>query len=278
MVKLFIIHIKIALLLFICAVPLANAQTQQSSLTNPQIEAFTYGEKLVYKVRYNLYFNLNVGKVTFEVNDKPVNINGMPTMHVKARGRTFGFYDPFFRVRDRYETYISPRQKMKPLSFLRIVREGGYSKDIQLTFDHARQQVQKVNLEKQKVKHFNIPSQTYDILSMLYAARCFDYGRAKVGDEFYNNVFIGDTTYSVRTVFKGRDKVKTNAGKFRCIKLSPQPIAGDVFDEESHMVVWVTDDANRVPVRVESDISVGAIRADLDDYQGLKYRMDARLD
>lgn len=240
--------------------------------------AFTYGEKLVYKVRYNLYFDVNVGKVTFKVDEEPVDIDGVPTMHAEAVGRTFGFYDPFFKVRDRFETYMAPNRSMKPVSFMRIIREGGYSKDVQVTFNHEASKVQSVNLKKGRVREFEIPEGTYDVLSVLYAARCFDYHDAQPGDTYFTNIFLGDTTYSVKSIFKGREEVKTQAGRFRCIKLSPRPIAGDVFDEDSHMVIWVTDDQNLVPVRIESDISVGAIRADLDSYKGLKYKMNALVD
>jgi hypothetical protein len=116
------------------------------------------------------------------------------------------------------------------------------------------------------------------MLSAIYAARNLDYKGAEAGDRYHLNTFIDDSTYHVGVRFWGREEIKTKAGRFRCMVLEPQLIAGDVFDQESKMKLWVTDDANRIPVRVESDIAVGAIRADLHTYEGLKHSMEARLE
>ena len=77
---------------FICA----NAQSSVRVNSN---DAFGYGEKITYKVKYNLYFNFTVGEVNFQVADKPELIGGNDCYHVTGTGTTYGFYDPFYRVR-----------------------------------------------------------------------------------------------------------------------------------------------------------------------------------
>jgi hypothetical protein len=87
--------------------------------------AFTYGEKLKYQVSYSLYFNLNVGEVTFEVRDNPRTISDRNYYHVVSHGRTYRFYDRFFKVRDRHESFID-EQTLLPRIFIRDIYEGGY--------------------------------------------------------------------------------------------------------------------------------------------------------
>jgi hypothetical protein len=65
--------------------------------------------------------------------------------------------------------------------------------------------------------------------------------------------------------------VKTKYGKFNAIKLKPLLLKGSVFDGGEKMTIWVTDDANHIPVRAESPIVVGSVKIDLMQYENLKY-------
>jgi hypothetical protein len=44
---------------------------------------------------------------------------------------------------------------------------------------------------------------------------------------------------------------------------------GRVFKEEEDMTLWVSDDANKVPIRVKSDLLVGSIEMDLVEHKNL---------
>ena len=77
--------------------------------------------------------------------------------------------------------------------------------------------------------------------------------------------------------YLGKEKVETKEGLFNCIKFSPLLIEGTIFKGGEQMMVWVTDDANKIPVRVESPIIVGAVRAELHKYQGLKNPVTSKV-
>ncbi|MEX0965793.1 MAG: DUF3108 domain-containing protein [Bacteroidia bacterium] len=232
--------------------------------------SFTFGEKLVYKVKYSLYLNIHVGEITFEVKDKPKTINGKRCYHISTIGRTYGFYDPFYKVRDRYDSYVHT-ETLLPLVFLRFVNEGGYKFNESVVFNHEKL------LAKSEKRVQSIPKQTYDIISAIYSARNIDYENASVGDSFMINAFLDDTTYMVGVKYYGTEEIKTSAGKFRCLKLRPILIVGRIFKSEEDMALYVTDDKNRIPVRIESGISVGAIVADLSTYEGLRNPMTSKL-
>lgn len=231
---------------------------------------FNYGEKLTYKIKYSLYVNMSVGEVTFEVADKPKEIAGENHMHLISLGRTYGFYDAFFKVRDRYESYINEKNLL-PTIFIRLINEGSYKNDEQVTFN------QKNKTAKSKKRTQKIPDGTQDVLSALYFARTFNYANANVGDSFMLHAFLDDTTYEVGVKYMGIETVKTKKGNFKCYKLQPLLIVDRVFKSENDMTLWVTADNNKLPVRIESGISVGSIVAELAGYSGLKHDLTAKL-
>jgi hypothetical protein len=239
----------------------ANAQKSVRTARN---DAFTFGEKGTYKVHYNLYFNIGVGEVNFEVLPNPENIGGNECYHIVATGNTYGFYDVFYKVRDKYETYVEVNSLL-PLVFIRNVNEGKFSFDEYVIFNHFKNQA-----KSKRRDIINIPPFTQDVLSVIYYARTLDYKDAKEGQNFYMHAFIDDSAYQCGVQFAGREVIKTDLGKFRCIKLKPILVQDRMFKSQEGMTLWVTDDDNHAPIRIESGISVGKIRADLDSYSGLK--------
>ena len=67
-------------------------------------------------------------------------------------------------------------------------------------------------------------------------------------------------------------------GKYNTLKFQPQVIAGNVFDDDSKMSVWVSDDLNRIPLLIESPVSVGSVKVVLKEYKNLKYDFTAKVD
>jgi hypothetical protein len=243
----------------------AMAQTEVRNVSNT---AFDYGEKISYKVKYNLYFNIYVGQVDFAIDQKPQVIGGNNCFHIIGSGKTFGFYDPFYKVRDRYETYLDA-SSLLPMLFIRNVQEGKFAFDEYVLFNHSK------SIAKSKKRTQKVPKFTQDVLSSLYFARTFDYANAKPGQAYTMTTFIDDSAYRVGVRYVGKETIKTDLGAVRCIKLKPILIVDRLFKSNDDMTLWVTDDNNHVPVRIESGISVGKIQADLETYSGLKNPMTA---
>jgi hypothetical protein len=240
-----------------------TAAMKNTTGVSEQKGAFTYGEKVTYKVKYNMYFNINVGEINFEIKPNPQKIAGEDCYQIVGEGSTYGFYDPFYKVRDHYESYVNTNSLL-PVIFIRNVNEGGYKLKEYVIFNHQN------NTAKSTKRTQAIPHATQDVLSAIYYARTFDYDNAKPGQNFMMHTFIDDSAYYLGVKYVGKESIKTDAGTFRCIKLKPILIVDRLFKSQDDMTLWVTDDQNKVPVRIESGISVGKIRADLTSYSGLK--------
>jgi hypothetical protein len=225
--------------------------------------AFQAGEKITYKVYYNLSkIYVGAGEATFKVTlDK---LNGKKVYHFVGEGKTYRGYDWIFKVRDRYESYVDTGSLL-PLRFIRNVNEGGYKINQDVTFD---QQLHKATSNKGV---FEVPSCVQDVMSTVYYARNIDFDHYKPNDKIPISLFLDDEVYHIYIRYLGKEQVETRFGKFNAIKFKPLLIKGTIFEGGEKMTVWVSDDGNHIPLRIDSPISVGSIKVDMIAYKHIRY-------
>lgn len=237
---------------------------------------FVDGEQITYKLYYNWNFVwISAGEVTFNVKDIESQY------YVSAYGRTYSSYDWMFKVRDKYESYID-KASLLPVLSVRDVHEGNYQLYDKVNFN---QELNFAVSERGKTaKHtkktqFDVPACTHDVLSIVYYIRNLDFDNMNVGTKVPTRIFMDNETWPLGVEYKGKKKKKNikGLGKFNCIQLSPEVIAGDVFKEDTEMNIWVSDDKNKIPLLIESPISVGSVKAVLKSYKGLKYDMTSKI-
>jgi hypothetical protein len=109
------------------------------------------------------------------------------------------------------------------------------------------------------------------VLSAIYYARNINFDKYKPGDRIPFTMFLDNEVYNMYIRYLGKETIKTKYGKFDAVKFKPLLIKGTIFEGGEKMTVWVSDDANRIPVRVESPISVGSVKVDMMGYRNLRY-------
>jgi hypothetical protein len=90
-------------------------------------------------------------------------------------------------------------------------------------------------------------------------------------------MFLGNEVYNLYVRYMGKETVKTKSGKFRAIKFKPLLIKGSIFEGGEKMTVWVSDDQNHIPLRVESPISVGSVKVDMMDTRNLRHPLTSKI-
>jgi hypothetical protein len=231
--------------------------------------SFQAGESLNFKVYYTLAgVFVAAGEASFVVNLEKLITK--PVYHIVGEGKTYSFYDNFFKVRDKYESYIDTAN-LQPLKFIRNVYEGGYKKYENVTFN------QTANTAVTNDGVFKVPTCVQDVVSSIYYARNIDFNKYKPGDKIPFSMFLDNETYDLYIRYLGKETVKTKYGKFRAIKYKPLLIKGTIFEGGEKMVVWVSDDENRIPLRIESPISVGNVKVDMMGYRNLKYPLSSLI-
>ena len=117
------------------------------------------------------------------------------------------------------------------------------------------------------------------MLSAFYYLRnTLDFDTLKEGDMSSLNMFFDDENYEFQFKFLGREVVKTKMGKIATLKFRPYVMAGRVFEEKESLTFWVSDDANRMPVKIKADLLVGSLDASLDAFKGLKHPLKIIMD
>ncbi len=230
---------------------------------------FNAGESMTFKVYYNMgRVWVGAGEAVFTT--KLEKMNGKDVYHVTGDGKTYSSYDWFFKVRDRYETYIDTASLL-PLKFVRNVDEGGFRIYNNVVFNRGQNTAVSTN------GVFKVPDCVQDVLSAIYYARNIDFNKYQPGDKIPFNMFLDDEVYQLYVRYLGKERIKTKYGEFNAIKFKPLLIKGTIFEGGEKMEVWVSDDANRIPVRVNSPIQVGSIKVDLIGYSNLRYPFTALL-
>jgi hypothetical protein len=245
--------------------------TMFAQLRKVNNEAFQRGEKLTFSVYYDalLTGQVKAGTAVFEVKDENRLINDRPTYHITADGKTKGAFNWFFKVIDRYETYLD-EQALVPWLFIRRVNEGGYIINQDITFNQGKKVAYFKDNKKDRSASIATPENIQDMVSAIYYARTFEYSNSSGDGEFPVNFMLDDTVYNTKFIYLGKETVNTSLGKIHCLKFKPQVLTGNVFSDPYPLIVYVSDDKNRVPVMAESQILVGKVRLELIDYAGLK--------
>ncbi|HMN33478.1 MAG: DUF3108 domain-containing protein [Chitinophagaceae bacterium] len=223
-------------------------------------EAFKRGEKLKYRIHYGF---IDAAEATIEISEENRKFNDRSSFHVVGLGKSKGSFDFFFKIRDRYETYID-EEAIVPWLFVRRVDEGGYRILQDYAFNHS---ISKVNANG---RILDIWQNTQDMLSGFYYARTFDFTHALIGDVFSVPTIVDGEMYNLQIKFKGRELIKTDWGKINCLKFVPVLQKGRIFKNEEDMVVWLSDDKNHIPIRAKASILFGSLKMDLVSYSGLK--------
>lgn len=260
---------QIALMIVLLAWPLMGNESQ--STTAPGLElptysnnAFQVGEYLKYRIHYGI---INAGIAELRVQQTTTRQN-RPVYHMVGTGRSVGMAEWFFKTRDRYETYMDT-ESLLPWEFVRDVNEGGYTIQRHLIFDHHRNKARDLDLKP--VKEFDIKPNAQDMLSTFYYARCLPTENLKPGDVLPIHMFLDHEDFSFKLKYLGTEMMKTQWGRVRCKKLIPVVQEGRVFRDKEGLTLWVTDDENKVPVRLQAELAVGSIKMDLVEYDNLRH-------
>lgn len=236
------------------------------SFTSKENDAFDVGEWFKFRIHYGL---VNAGYATMEVRE--ATVNSKKVFHVVGRGYTAGMSRFFFKVDDIYESYID-KTTGNPYQYIRNIDEGGYTKNQQGFFNQSENKILVKDYKHKTEKTLSIAKNTQDILSSFYYLRNYpNIDKIKTGEFVAIDMFFDDETTKFRLKFLGRENIRTKFGVVQTMIFRPLVQSGRVFKEEESLTIWISDDDNKLPVRVKASLAVGSLKADLEAFKGLKY-------
>ncbi len=224
---------------------------------------FKVGEKLSYKMQYG-FFTAAEANIRVEASDK--KLDG-PAYHLIAEGKTAGTFDVFYKVRNKYESYID-QNTLLPYFYSEDRHEGKWKHTDKATFNQADK---KVTANKGE---FAYKGDSFDFVSAYYFARTIDVTKLKTGQTFDLQYFLEDGFHKMNITYVGTETIKCDMGTFNCLKFNPTIIPGRIFRKDSKLYLWITNDGNRIPVKAHVEVILGSITMELQSASGLKYPLN----
>ncbi len=256
----------IIIVLLISASTLSRAQEKSHfstiSVDSNMKQSFKEGEWLKFRIHYGF---VNAGYATLRL--KQTNRYGKPLYHAIGKGWTVGAASVFFRIKDNYESYFT-MDAIKPIRFKRRVDEGGYIIRRDLVFDHQSKKVSIDDLEDNYKSEMAI-GDVQDLVSAFYHLRNYDLSKVLEGDELLVNLFFDGETYPFKLKFLKKEIISTKYGKIRTWRIQPLVQKGRVFEGQESLTIWISDDRNKIPIRIKASLAVGSLKADLEEFKGL---------
>lgn len=236
-------------------------------ITGPQmvqgqknINRYKSGEKLRFVIHYGPfdggYVDAELNKVLFE---------GKEVYHSKMLAKSVGLADKLYKVRDEYQAWFDPETNL-PYKSIRDISEGRYTKYNVVRYYHSDLKV--VNIDSDT---FEVSPDIRDMVTVFHYIRNQDFENMKYDEVIKINTFFDNEIFPFDMRYRGVETIKTRMGTYECIRLVPYVEPGRIFKSEDDMSIWLSNDRNRVPIRVRFDLTVGSIKCDLIEYSGLKY-------
>lgn len=234
------------------------------SFDNTKDPAFDNGEWFKFRIHYGL---ITAGYATLEVQE--ALIGNKKVFHAVGKGYTTGISKMFFKVDDNYESYFD-KVTNKPYQYVRQINEGGYIKNQVGYFNQDKNTILVKDFKNNTEKTFTTPEKVQDIISTFYYLRNHpNVNKLKVGEAIAIDMFFDDETIKFKLKFLGREDLDTKFGIIPTLIYRPIVQSGRIFKEEESVTVWISDDDNKLPIRVKANLVIGSLKADLEGFKGL---------
>ena len=236
---------------------------------------FKSGEKLSYILNYTW------GGIITDVGSATcVTTNKDGVYNVLLTGKSYRFFDLFFKVREHFETKFDSKT-LRPISFYRSASEGRYRLKNNLTFNNETYTI-KSRIQKYDRTPIDTllkgTKETFDLVSLIFNYRAMDMSQLVVNKAVPFEFVIDNKIYHLYFIYKGKERKKISGmGTYSTLKFSAAVVSGNIFSGEEELYIWVSDDNNRIPLFFESPIRVGKVQGRISKIEGNKYPITSKI-
>ncbi|HNU59529.1 MAG TPA: DUF3108 domain-containing protein, partial [Aquaticitalea sp.] len=200
-----------------------------------------------------------------------VSTSNATLLRLKCSAATYSSFDSYFKIRDLYESYVSPTT-LVPYLYKRDINEGTYYKFEQYKFSHKTKTVNSTMKKKksEQTKTVKIGANTRDIVSTIYNLRNVDFTKMEPNETRDFTFLFDNETKTINIKYLRKETINTNLGKKECYKLAVSLKNDDALKGSNANMLWLTADANKIPVYAQFKIAVGTGELKLKSASGLK--------
>ncbi|MFH1313910.1 MAG: DUF3108 domain-containing protein [Candidatus Eisenbacteria bacterium] len=203
------------------------------------------GERLKFEI---LYGSIPAGHAWLEVTGETGDDGEV--FRITSTALSNDVISIFFRVEDRIESVVDAAT-FEPRYFEKRLKEGPFRKHEQVYYGDG--------VVRSGDGAVEVEPGTMDILSALYYVRGQDL---RVGEDVSVSTFDGGTCYNARVKVLRKETVRTGNRSYDCVVIEPELVDGP-FARTGRILIWLTDDALRLPVLMKSKVKIGSFVARL---------------
>lgn len=226
--------------------------------------SFGAGEHFEYRVHYGIF---NAADAVVDVSPQIQQVNGRPCYKISIVGTTLGAFSWFAKVRDEWQSWMDTSAIVSQ-KFYRNIQENNYRKIETTVFNHSTDDA--LVTDENGTKKFDVPDHIQDAISGYFYLRTLDFSKLQPNDIIDVPTFLESSVYKLKVKYRGKDNVKTKFGKIKALKLTPLMPDNQLFKGENSIRIWVSDDANKVPIKVEVDLWVGSMVMEVRSFRGAR--------
>ncbi|MEJ2192243.1 MAG: DUF3108 domain-containing protein [Nitrospirota bacterium] len=210
-------------------------------------------EKFVFDLKW---LGLTAGTSVMEIQETGDGVT------LSSVARSANWISVFYPVEDRVESHLQGEEPWYPLRYRLKAREGKHRKDKEVVFLRSEGKALYIDHLKGEKREYEMPEAIYDPLSALYAVRQAEE-ELTPGTSLFITVFDSKKVYDLEVRVLKRETVTVPAGTFKTVLLKPVMKSEGIFVSKGDILIWVTDDERRVPVKMKTEAPVGSIVAEL---------------
>jgi hypothetical protein len=227
----------------------------------PMALPFQAGEELTFELRW---LGVSVGVATLSVG--PLSrVDDHDVLPLLSLARSHSFFSTFYEVDDRVESHFDPR-RLLPRAYRIRLQEGSYRVHREVLFDPEQQRAT-YSKNHQPARLVPTGEAAQDPLSSLYVVRTLPL---KVGESVYLPIFDRGKTWMTEIQVLARERLQLPVGTINTLKVKPLLRTGGIFRREGDLLIWLSDDAQRVPVQMQARITIGSVSARLVQVKGVE--------
>lgn len=217
------------------------------------------GEIMHYTIRYGI---INVGEAIISFGSDSTSCGS----NIKAEARSTGIARFFKSVNYCFESCMDSVTGLPNHSSMSLI-DKRCEVQSELVFDQDSREDSSIVHSEISGMHV-VPKNIHDLLTAYYCFRENHISESvNTGEDIVIKIFIADILWDLKIKYVGKETIKTKYGKIECLKYNPSTVAGNFFKNEDDMIVWFTDDPDHIPVRIELNMIIGSMNADLVAYQ-----------
>lgn len=230
-----------------------------------------------------LYFKwgaVNTEVATGDLSVQETTLNGKSVFKTTLQADSAPFFSVFYDMHEHFETWFS-KDSVKPLKYYRNTKQGEYRAFNNYIYDWNEKVIHAdINFEGRGQQVLDIPIHdcVCDITSILYFVRTMDFEELTPGQKIPVSFAIDDTVFDIILTYRGKETRKIKRiGTLKTDKFSCSVVSGAMFDGNSEMYLWFSDDSNHVPVGFMAPLRIGSAQGWVKQIADLKYPLEARI-